>query len=219
VTHIDRTSEDGNDWGRLSHDLLSPLAVIVGYAELLRTRKDERFLDEAVEGIIAATFQLKGAVQTFVSKAEAFEKPRPERVVDVRSRMRLVTGRPRRIVLVDDDPLVRRLLRTTLPAESFDVVEAPDGETALRLVGGRAAALMVLDWHLPARSGAEVLAESKSRFPAMPVLVLTAAHDPEQRSHAARLGADVFLTKPFSPSELLAAIERLLGERPVDQQA
>jgi two-component system chemotaxis response regulator CheY len=60
---------------------------------------------------------------------------------------------------------------------------------------------------------------SKQRSPALPVLVLTAEQDPEQRNRATQLGADVFLTKPFSPSELLEAIERLLAERTLDQGA
>lgn len=64
---------------------------------------------------------------------------------------------------------------------------------------------------LGARRRAEVLAELKRRLPALPVIVLTAEQAPAERARAVSLGANLFLTKPFSPGELLAAVERLLG--------
>ncbi len=205
------------EFARLAHDVMSPLAVIVGYAELLRTRDDEKIRREAPEVIFEAAEQLRTAVRALVYGTDRVDTPAAGRTNG--SPARLFGGVRRRIVLVDDDPIIRRLLRTTLPSESFDVLEASDGDAALRLVDGAEPSLVVLDWHLPGRTGGEVLAESKRRSPALPVLVLTAEHDPEQRDRATQLGADVFLTKPFSPSELLEAIERLLGERALDQGA
>lgn len=205
------------EFARLAHDVMSPLAVIVGYAELLRTRDDEKIRREAPEVIFEAAEQLRSAVRALVygtAQGDAAGLTNGSAAA-----ARLLGGVRRRIVLVDDDPIVRRLLRTTLPSESYDVLEASDGDAALRLVDGAEPSLVVLDWHLPGRTGEEVLAESKRRSPSLPVLVLTAEHDPEHRDRATRLGADVFLTKPFSPSKLLEAIERLLGESPLDQGA
>lgn len=207
------------EYARLAHDVMSPLAVIVGYAELLRTRKDEKIRREAPEIIFEAAEQLRTAVRALVYGSGRGDTPAAGRTNGSSVPAVLVAGVRRRIVIVDDDPIVRRLLRSMLPSESFDVLEASDGDAALRLVDGAEASLVVLDWHLPGRTGSEVLAMSKQRSPALPVLVLTAEQDPEQRNRATQLGADVFLTKPFSPSELLEAIERLLAERTLDQGA
>jgi CheY-like chemotaxis protein len=205
------------EYARLAHDVMSPLAVIVGYAELLRTRNDEKIRREAPEVIFEAAEQLRLAVRALVYGTDRVDTESARRTNS--SSHHPFRGVRRRIVVVDDDPIVRRLLRTTLPSESFDVLEASDGDAALRLVDGADASLVVLDWHLPGRTGDEVLAESKRRSPALPVLVLTAEQDPAERERATQLGADVFLTKPFSPSELLEAIERLLGESALDQGA
>ncbi len=124
---------------------------------------------------------------------------------------------PRRVLLVDDDPAVRLLIKTTLPEDEFEVVEAQDGEDALDRVREEAPALVVLDWRMPEQSGEEVLRVLKRRDERMPVIVLTAERELGAREIAERLGADEFLTKPFSPLQLLATIERLLAKRPVDQ--
>jgi len=210
---------DEHEYARRAHDIMSPLAVIVGYAELLRTRDDEKIRREAPEVIVEAAEQLRTAVRELVYGSGGGGTPAAEETNGSSVPARLFGGVRRRIVVIDDDPVVRRLLRATLPSESFDVLEASEGDAALRLVDGADPSLVVLDWHLPGRTGDEILAESKRRAPALPVLVLTAERDPEQRDRATRLGADVFLTKPFSPSELLEAIERLLAERALDQSA
>lgn len=119
-----------------------------------------------------------------------------------------------RILLVDDDSSVRRLLRATLPAEGFDVVEAAGGEEALALAAEAAPDLVLLDWAMPGLSGGDVLRRLKSEHRGVPVIILTAKHEPSYRAEAESLGADTFLTKPFSPLELLATVERLL-ERPL----
>jgi DNA-binding response OmpR family regulator len=107
----------------------------------------------------------------------------------------------------------------TLPDEGFDLVEAQDGDQALQLTDGRAPALVLLDWRMPGFSGAEVLPELKRRHPGTPVIVLTAEPETQHRQTAESLGADVFMTKPFSPLQLLATVERLLSERPLDKSS
>jgi CheY-like chemotaxis protein len=186
---------------RLAHDVMSPLAAIVGCADLLRTRDDEQIWREAPLQIAEAAERLKRAVHALVDGVEG-------RSV---SRTRSSNQARRQVLLVVDDPAVRTLLRTTLPTDEYDVLEASDGGTGLRLMHASTPALVVLDWQLPVRSAADVLAEIKRHLPGLPVLILTGAYDPEPR-HAAQPRADASLTKPFSPLELLRAIDRLLGE-------
>jgi two-component system KDP operon response regulator KdpE len=119
----------------------------------------------------------------------------------------------RYVLIVDDDEVIRLLLRMTLPTEGFAVVEATDGKHALELIGSNPApSLVLLDWRMPGASGADVLAELKRRHPQTPVIVLTAEPETASRAQAESLGADVFLTKPFSPLALLGTVERLLAQ-------
>ena len=124
---------------------------------------------------------------------------------------------PRRIMIVDDDESVRSLLRMTMPEGTYEIEEAIDGEEALALLASHVPDLVLLDWKMPGRHGSLVLDELKRRHPRLPVIVLTAEVAEHHRSLAESLKVDVFLTKPFSPLELLETIERLLGERPVDE--
>lgn len=117
--------------------------------------------------------------------------------------------RLRSILVADDDETVRGLLRMTLPAESYEILEAADGAEALAICRGRPVDLLLLDWRMPERPGAAVLDEVR-RTSDLPVVVLTAETEPKHRERATELGATAFLTKPFSPIELLGLVERLL---------
>jgi CheY-like chemotaxis protein len=174
----------------LAHDLRNPLAVISGYAELLRMRDDDRTRLEAAERILEAVGQLSGALDSALDRFFPPDRPQQAGV--------------RRIALVDDEEPLRTLLRATLLPSEYEVMEARTGEDALALFSSEQPDLVVLDWNLPGRSGAEVLQELKATRPDLPVIVLTA----DQRADAG--GADAFLLKPFSPLELLDLIERLL---------
>ncbi len=130
------------------------------------------------------------------------------------------TVAPRRsVMLVDDDPTLRTLLRLTLPSDDFDVTEAADGTEALERIDEETPDLVVLDWNMPECTGGEVLAELDRRGADIPVIVLTAERDPENLAVARSLGAAAFLTKPFSPLRLLDAIERLVADRAPNQPA
>jgi CheY-like chemotaxis protein len=120
-----------------------------------------------------------------------------------------------RVLIVDDDDTMRRLLRATLPhAEGFEIIEASDGKQALELLEqNEPVHLVLLDWMMPGRSGADVLEQLRSRHPEVPVIVVTAELEPRQRELADSLGADIFLTKPFSPLQLLEHVERMLPRR------
>jgi two-component system phosphate regulon response regulator PhoB len=121
------------------------------------------------------------------------------------------------VLIVDDDASVRTLLRMTLPTDEYTVDEASSGEEALARLDDAVPDLVLLDWKMPGQHGSLVLDELKSRFPKLPVIVLTAEIAEHHRDLANALKVDAFLTKPFSPLELLATVERLLGERPLDE--
>ena len=123
----------------------------------------------------------------------------------------------RRVLIVDDDESIRALLRLTLPTEDYEVTEAVDGEDGLRMLTEADPELILLDWKMPGRHGSLVLDEVKVRRPALPVIVLTSEIQEHHRRLAESLSVDAFLTKPFSPTELLKTIEQLLGERPLEQ--
>ncbi|MGB2874587.1 MAG: response regulator [Gaiellaceae bacterium] len=120
----------------------------------------------------------------------------------------------KRVLVVDDDESIRTLLRMTLADDAYEVTEAADGTEVMDLLDQSLPDLVLLDWKMPGRHGAFVLDDLKGRYPKLPVIVLTAEGRDTQRALADALRADAFLTKPFSPLQLLETIERLLGSRP-----
>jgi DNA-binding response OmpR family regulator len=120
-----------------------------------------------------------------------------------------------RILVADDEPHIRRILATFLEGSGFDVTEVMDGAEALaELKGTEPYDLALLDIMMPGHTGLEVLAFARdlSHREGLPVVILTAKGQDADREAAFRLGADDFLTKPFSPKKLLARIHDLIGE-------
>jgi CheY-like chemotaxis protein len=193
----------------LEHELRTPLAVIAGYAELLAIRDDEDTRRAAAEQILAATRRLEASLDDLLGLGAASSPDANGHLSTVRPAGPSV--RPARIVVIDDDIFIRRLLRLTLSTDAFEIAEASDGESALALANAQTPDLVLLDWRMPGLQGDEVLKRLKAAHPELPVLVLTA--EPKRRGAASRLGADGFLAKPFSPLELLETIERLLADR------
>jgi two-component system alkaline phosphatase synthesis response regulator PhoP len=118
-----------------------------------------------------------------------------------------------RILVADDEPHIRRILATFLEAAGFTVDEALDGARAMELLQGPTPyELALLDIMMPEHTGLEVLAFAR-RLPhreGLPMVILTAKGQDADREAAFRMGADDFLTKPFSPKKLLARIHELL---------
>ena len=114
-----------------------------------------------------------------------------------------------RILVVDDEEAIRELVGSYLRTEGFDVAEAVDGEDALSQIAQRAPELVVLDLRLPGISGLDVLREIR-RTSAMYVIVLTARADETDKLIGLELGADDYITKPFSPRELVARVRAVL---------
>lgn len=121
----------------------------------------------------------------------------------------------RTVLLVEDSPSVRRVLRRCLEAMGLEVQEAADGRAALEQLKGRAPDLVVLDLALPQVSGYEVC-EAIVRSPlhqVVPVLVMSGRVLPEDRAQALEVGADSFLAKPFELPEFRARVEALLRRK------
>ena len=118
-----------------------------------------------------------------------------------------------RILIAEDDPNIVESLSFVLSRAGFDVSAALDGEEALRRLHAERPDLMILDVMLPGRNGFEVLKVVKSdpRLRAMPVIVLTAKGQPQDRRMAESLGVEGFMTKPFSNTEVVQAVQRLAG--------
>lgn len=113
------------------------------------------------------------------------------------------------ILVVDDDPEIRDVVGISLGQAGFDVVEARDGAEALSVYGKRAADLIVLDIGLPEMDGRDVCRELRRKSD-VPILFLTAEADEIDRVVGLELGADDYVTKPFSPRELTARIRAIL---------
>jgi CheY-like chemotaxis protein len=190
---------------RLAHDLKNPISVIAGYAELMRIRDDAELRRDALEMILAATGELSRVIQAVLAPAGVTAAQRA-----------LLTplaagGAGRAIVIADDDQLMRRLIRETLPHDGYVVHDADDGRAALELVRRHDPVLLLLDLDLPKRSGVEVLSELRNTHPELSVIVVTAEPDHERREHALLLGAWTVVEKPFSPLSLLATIHASLA--------
>ncbi len=114
-----------------------------------------------------------------------------------------------RVLVVDDDVTVREVVATYLREARHEVVEAPDGGTALRVMADRPADLVVLDLMLPDVDGLEVCRRVRQASD-VPIVMLTALGDEEDRVVGLELGADDYISKPFSPRELALRVESVL---------
>jgi DNA-binding response OmpR family regulator len=115
-----------------------------------------------------------------------------------------------RIVVVEDEPAIRRGVVDALRLTGYDVTEAADGAAGLREASSGGIDLVLLDLLLPRKDGLEVLAELRRVCPARPVIILTARGGEEDRVRGLKMGADDYVVKPFSARELLARVEAVL---------
>ena len=128
---------------------------------------------------------------------------------------------PLTVLVVDDEPPIRRFLRTSLVASGYRVVEAEDAVNTLRLLAVEKPDLVILDLGLPDKSGLELIGEIRKTSP-VPIVVLSARHDERSKVAALDLGADDYVSKPFGMAELMARLRAALrhafqaqGELPV----
>jgi two-component system KDP operon response regulator KdpE len=119
---------------------------------------------------------------------------------------------PATILVVDDEPAIRRFLRTSLKGQGFDVIEAASGAEALEQVRSAKPALVVLDLGLPDLDGFEVIRRIRASS-SLPIVVLTVRAGEREKVEALDLGADDYVTKPFGIGELLARVRTALRHR------
>jgi two-component system KDP operon response regulator KdpE len=132
-----------------------------------------------------------------------------------------MSAAPPRVLVVDDEPPIRKLLRMGLNAHGYHVIEATNGKNALELLG-KSPDIIILDLGLPDIQGHDLLRMIRARNEAVPVIVLSSRGDEAGKVQALDLGADDYVTKPFGMDELLARMRAALrhqlqthGERPV----
>ncbi|MEF2244922.1 MULTISPECIES: response regulator transcription factor [unclassified Paenibacillus] len=114
-----------------------------------------------------------------------------------------------RILVVDDEERIRRLLKMYLEKEGYVIDEAEDGETALRMATGADYALILLDVMLPGIDGIEVCSKLR-QVKATPVIMLTAKGEEMNRVQGFEVGADDYVVKPFSPREVIYRVKAIL---------
>src|SRR5215470_16693625 len=126
-----------------------------------------------------------------------------------------------KVLVNDDERAIRKLLRTGLTTQGYDILDAPDGKTALELLA-QEPDLVILDLGLPDVKGLDLLKAIRAHEDAVPIVVLSSRSDEAGKVEALDLGADDYVTKPFGMDELLARLRMALrhqlhvqGERPV----
>ena len=132
-----------------------------------------------------------------------------------------MSAAPPRVLVVDDEPPIRKLLRMGLSAHGYHVIEATNGKNALELLG-KSPDIIILDLGLPDIQGHDLLRMIRGRNEGVPVIVLSSRGDEAGKVQALDFGADDYVTKPFGMDELLARMRAALrhqlqthGERPI----
>ena len=115
-----------------------------------------------------------------------------------------------RILVVEDDHAVQKALKHLFQTEGFEIEITGDGKSALEAFRRATPSAIVLDLRLPVMSGRDVCREIKQQSPSVPIIVLSAASDVSDKVLLLELGADDYVTKPFSPRELLARVRAAL---------
>jgi CheY-like chemotaxis protein len=194
----------------VSHDLRTPLAVIVGYAELIKGRDDDATRREGAARILEASERLTVGIENVVALFEtgaalgsgAVQPLRPDDADPQQIR---------HILCAVGDESVRDLLAITFPEGEFRIVEAGEDDDALALAERDNPELVLLDWDLPGQSSQALLRDLKARDGSVPVIVLTTDGDPRARRDAQEQGAEGVLAKPVSALQLLATAELILA--------
>ncbi|AGA91974.1 phosphate regulon transcriptional regulatory protein PhoB [Thioflavicoccus mobilis 8321] len=125
------------------------------------------------------------------------------------------------ILIVDDEPDIREVIRFTLEEAGFQVLEAGHADEARKLLTNEEPDLLLLDWMLPGRSGLELAQQLKqnSKSRNLPVIMVSARGEEEDRIKGLNTGADDYVSKPFSPRELVARVNAVLRRARTDEIA
>ena len=124
----------------------------------------------------------------------------------------MTAGRNVRVLIIEDDPAIRRFLRNTLRVQDYDVREAETGAEGLGLASQVNPELVILDLGLPDMDGMQIIPQIRESS-SVPILVLSSRSDEAGKVMALDLGADDYISKPFSLPELLEVVARVLADR------
>ncbi len=125
-----------------------------------------------------------------------------------------------RVLIVDDDPMVTRLVRINLELEDFEVIEAWDGKTAIEIIKDNTPDLLLLDIMMPQMDGWEILKRVREDLAIkdLPIVILTAKVQDEDIARGWRMGADGYIVKPFNPVSLAEALRQVLSSTPEERK-
>jgi two-component system, chemotaxis family, chemotaxis protein CheY len=123
------------------------------------------------------------------------------------------------ILVVDDSPSMRQLLGVTLRSAGYEVIETSDGEEALDYARKHSVDLVLTDVNMPLMDGITLIARLRTlnHYYLTPLLLLTTETSPERKLQGKQAGATGWITKPFSPQQLLSILERVLGSHCTEQ--
>jgi two-component system alkaline phosphatase synthesis response regulator PhoP len=121
---------------------------------------------------------------------------------------------PKKIMVVDDEPYIARVIKFKLEQEGYTVISANDGITGLNKIKEEKPDLVLLDVMMPGMSGYEVCQKIKgdAELAGIPVVILTAKGQERDREQGFSMGASDYITKPFSPNRLLELVKSIIGE-------
>ena len=121
------------------------------------------------------------------------------------------------LLIIEDETAIRDMIRFSLPSDEFTLTDAEDTSKAIRQLADRIPDLILLDWMLPGKNGIEFIQwiKQKENFCNIPIIMLTAKAEEENKVKGLMTGADDYITKPFSPDELIARIKVVLRRGPL----
>jgi DNA-binding response OmpR family regulator len=120
----------------------------------------------------------------------------------------------KKIMVVDDEPYIARVIKFKLEQEGYNVISANDGQTGLQKIREEKPDLVLLDVMMPGLSGYDVCQQLKQdpALAGIPVVILTAKGQERDREQGLNMGASDYITKPFSPNRLLDLVKNMIGE-------
>jgi DNA-binding NtrC family response regulator len=119
------------------------------------------------------------------------------------------------ILVVDDDAIVIKSCKRILEAEGFEVSTVPSADKALELIKNSDFDILLIDVKMPGRDGMYLMREIKKNWPEIPTIVMSGYPTPETITEVLRLGATLFIPKPFKPDELIKSVRQVLKKVPV----
>ena len=200
----------------LAHDLATPLGVAMGMTQVLL--RDDNGLNadvrSSLDDVAQAALQACEILER-LNQIEPAASALPDATDKVARVARAAASGPgaKMVLIADDDPATRRLVCAALISDEYRVVEAADGREAWQLIREHHPAVAILDWQMPVYSGLELadVIKSDAQLRSTTVIMLTGRSTPADREAGARARADLYLIKPFSPQELLGAVEHAMG--------